>query len=38
VGNNSFITRINSKLAAFQDWTAENIDRRQALLMGLATI
>jgi hypothetical protein len=36
VGNNSTITRINSKLESFDVWTAETIDRRQALLIGLA--
>jgi hypothetical protein len=35
VGNNSSITRINSKLAAYDDWTARNIDDRQGLLIDL---
>jgi hypothetical protein len=36
VGKNSSITRINSKLMAFDEWTAANIDNRQNLLIGLA--
>ncbi|OIO04659.1 MAG: hypothetical protein AUJ52_14845 [Elusimicrobia bacterium CG1_02_63_36] len=35
VGNNSSITRINSKLESFTEWTAANIDRRQGLLINL---
>ncbi|HEY5041604.1 MAG TPA: DUF262 domain-containing protein [Verrucomicrobiae bacterium] len=35
VGNNSSITRINNKLAAFSEWTADNIDKRQTLLISL---
>lgn len=35
VGNDSSITRINAKLEAFTDWTAESIDSRQAKLIGL---
>jgi hypothetical protein len=35
-GLNSSITRINAKLEAFEEWTAESIDRRQSLLIGLA--
>lgn len=35
VGNNSSITRINSKLAAYDDWTTRNIDDRQGLLIDL---
>jgi hypothetical protein len=35
VGNNNSITRINSKLAAFGEWTADNIDKRQTLLISL---
>ena len=35
VGNNSSITRINEKLAAFDEWTAETIDKRQTVLIGL---
>ncbi len=36
VGKNSSITRINAKLASFSDWTAVDIDRRQALLIDLS--
>jgi hypothetical protein len=36
VGGNSSITRINAKLASFDDWTAAAIDYRQNLLIGLA--
>ena len=36
VGNNSSITRINNKLASFDGWTAESIDRRQTMLIDLA--
>ena len=36
VGKNSSINRINEKLKAFEIWTAENIDDRQAMLIGLA--
>lgn len=36
VGKNSSITRINEKLAAFDTWTADAIDRRQGLLIELA--
>ena len=35
VGNNSSITRINSKLESFEDWTAETIEKRQSLLVNL---
>ena len=35
VGINSSITRINSKLASFDDWTVESIDKRQTLLIDL---
>ena len=35
VGNNSSITRINEKLAAFDDWTAATIEKRQTVLIGL---
>jgi hypothetical protein len=35
VGKNSSITRINAKLASFDDWTAEAIDKRQNLLIDL---
>ena len=36
VGRNSSITRINTKLLAFTEWTAESIDQRQAKLVALA--
>jgi Protein of unknown function (DUF1524) len=36
VGGNSSITRINAKLAAFEGWSAQSIDQRQALLINLA--
>jgi hypothetical protein len=36
VGSNSSITRINTKLLAFDNWTAEAIDRRQDLLIDLS--
>jgi hypothetical protein len=36
VGKNSSITRINSKLASFDDWSAAAIEKRQDLLIGLA--
>ncbi len=36
VGVNSSITRMNSKLAAFEDWTAASIDKRQSLLIKLS--
>lgn len=36
VGNNSSINRINQKLAAFDEWTASNIDHRHALLIEMA--
>lgn len=35
-GGNSSITRINEKLAAFDEWSAAGIDRRQGLLIELA--
>jgi hypothetical protein len=35
VGNNSSITRINEKLAGFDDWTVEEIEKRQTKLIGL---
>ncbi|TDU67263.1 uncharacterized protein DUF1524 [Prosthecobacter fusiformis] len=34
-GNNTSITRINTKLVAFDEWTAETIDLRQAILIAL---
>ncbi len=36
VGKNSSITRINSKLASFDDWSAAAIEKRQDMLIGLA--
>jgi uncharacterized protein with ParB-like and HNH nuclease domain len=36
VGKNSSINRINTKLKAFDHWTAVSIDERQELLIGLA--
>lgn len=36
VGQNSSITRINAKLAAFSVWDAKSIDQRHSLLMVLA--
>lgn len=36
VGQNTSISRINEKLAAFGVWNASGIDNRQALLMALA--
>ena len=36
VGKNSSITRINSKLQAFEAWSAAQIDLRQDMLIGLA--
>ncbi|NOS76485.1 MAG: DUF262 domain-containing protein [Nitrospira sp.] len=36
VGNDSSINRINSKLAAFENWTARSIDRRQGILITLS--
>ena len=36
VEKNSSISRINEKLKAFENWTAANIDQRQALLIELA--
>jgi hypothetical protein len=35
VGSNTSITRINTKLESFNDWTAESIDRRGTLLIKL---
>ncbi|MGO9449870.1 MAG: DUF262 domain-containing protein [Candidatus Binataceae bacterium] len=35
VGKNSSISRINAKLASFDDWTAEAIDKRQSMLIDL---
>jgi len=36
VGKNSTITRINEKLLSFDDWSAQCIDERQAMLAELA--
>lgn len=36
VGQNTSISRINSKLSAFNVWTAKNIDQRHSLLIVLA--
>ncbi len=36
VGQNTSISRINSKLAAFDTWNAKSIDERHALLVALA--
>jgi hypothetical protein len=36
VGKNSTITRINEKLASFEQWGAAEIDRRQDMLIKLA--
>ena len=39
VGNNSSINRINGKLKAFSDtWTADSIDERQKMLIGLSEL
>ncbi len=36
VGKNSSINRINEKLKAFANWSADSIDQRQAMLIELA--
>lgn len=36
VGQNTSISRINEKLAAFDTWNASGIDKRHAMLMALA--
>jgi len=36
VGKNSSINRMNEKLKAFETWTANSIDQRQAMLIELA--
>lgn len=36
VGHNNSITRMNAKLAAFDEWTAQSIEKRQELMIGLA--
>lgn len=35
VGSNTSISRINLKLEAFDHWTVQSIDRRQAILSDL---
>ena len=35
IGKNSSITRINEKLESFSEWNADDIDRRQQVLIGL---
>ncbi len=35
IGQNTSITRINEKLSSFDDWMAKDIEKRQALLIGL---
>lgn len=35
VGKNSSITRINEKLLAFENWSAQDIERRQDMLIAL---
>ncbi len=35
VGTNTSISRINTKLEAFEEWTVDSIDRRQAMLSKL---
>lgn len=37
VGNNSSINRMNAKLLAFSDWSADTIDKRQDMLIQLAS-
>ena len=37
VGNNSSINRINDKLKAFTEWSADTIEERQGLLINLAS-
>ena len=36
VGKDSSINRINQRLRSFDEWTAESIDQRQAILAELA--
>ena len=36
VGQNTSISRINKKLMSFDQWNAENIEKRQSLLIKLA--
>ena len=35
IGQNTSITRINEKLSSFDNWMAKDIEKRQALLIGL---
>jgi hypothetical protein len=35
VGKNSSITRINGKLSAFENWSAQQIEERQEMLIAL---
>jgi hypothetical protein len=35
VGNNSSISRINAKLASFEDWSGDSIAKRQTMLIDL---
>ena len=37
VGKNSSITRVNKKLESFSEWNTSSIDRRQAILIDLAS-
>ena len=37
VGNNSSINRMNTKLESFSDWNADTIEKRQGLLINLAS-
>jgi len=36
VGQNTSISRINTKLEAFHEWNAQSIERRHGILMALA--
>jgi hypothetical protein len=36
VGKNSSVTRVNERLVAFENWTAQSIDKRQEMLVNLA--
>jgi hypothetical protein len=38
VGKNSSISRINEKLKAFDNWSADSIEQRQAMLIELAKV
>ena len=37
VGKNSSINRMNAKLESFAEWTAEEIEKRQSLLIKLSS-